>query len=344
MTKLTQSQIDMANSTDPRRLIESLGYVCKGKEHAFNVYSSSSSKSELYRVDRNRNTGRYVFCDKHASRGGDIIKLIMELSNMKFPEVIKALCPDAITDKSALSEFVSKRAAESAVPKPALYPRIPMTREQDKVDGRKYLTDIRGISGKTLQIAEQQGFVRYIKGAVLFCGFDESGKVRNVAKRGYLNTDMNPKTNFANSDKQFAGLIKGDPKSVWVVEGGVDALALIDMAYMQGHPQHPTIIISNGAGEKKWIDTPHLSSIIRSAEKVTIVYDNEKDAQVEAGTNRAHQGQKEKIEALIQREVNTYRPPAKYGKDLADMNLCKKRGMAVSQTPQPTRTCSLERS
>ena len=151
--------------------------------------------------------------------------------------------------------------------------RWPQSRA-DRHAGRVYLHG-RGISPATLDHAERTGFLRYTGGGVLFVGRDGSGALRNVGKRLIApGPDEPPKRDLAGSDKQYPPILPGNPRVVWIVEGGVDALAARDLAMRRGKAP-PTVLVSGGAGVRCFLDHPTVQTLLLHADSVVVVRDNE---------------------------------------------------------------------
>lgn len=123
-------------------------------------------------------------------------------------------------------------------PKPLATPRIPVEApqlaEQSRDRGRNYLAG-RGISRQTLEAAEKAGFLKYLIDGILFIGRDLLDIVRSVTKRATDPGAEVQKRDFAGTDKSFPSILRGG-KTVWIVEGGVDALAAHDLATGAGSP------------------------------------------------------------------------------------------------------------
>lgn len=122
-------------------------------------------------------------------------------------------------------------------------------------------------------------------------------------------------------------MLSGDPSTVWIVEGGVDALALHDLAKRQEQPS-PTVIVSGGANVRSFLDNPFIQMIIRAAKRIFIAMEREKDAATQAKTDAAHEKQAQRVEEITGIRPLIWQP--KKDKDLADMN-------HRQQKPQPVR-------
>lgn len=328
--KISNEYIKAAKSTDPSHFLESYGFfVQKTGNNSLSVRTSATkSDSEVYRI--NIKDGTYVFCDKTGSWGGSNIDLFYEITGMdprdkrSFPLAVSTLLGKDLSllnshQFDVKSHMQHQRVIQAQVPirEPLV---IPPTRSEYVDSGRKYLQEVREISITSIIAAEQSGFVRYVKDGVLFCALDEQGNVRSATRRSTNPNELYQKRELKGSDKSYAGLILGDPKKVWVVEGGVDALALMDVSVRQKIPMRPTIIISGGSNTINWMDRDNIKTLLKGAEKVTIALENEKNAIVQAQTNRAHQKQADLIEKMTGIKVSFYKPRPDQGKDLADFN------------------------
>ena len=88
MSRLDTRDIDRAKRVDPIPLICSLGYKVKGSGVHFSVIASGGK--EIYRLTR-LSDGRFVYCEKDGSKGGDVIELCMKLTNKDFRKAVETL-------------------------------------------------------------------------------------------------------------------------------------------------------------------------------------------------------------------------------------------------------------
>jgi len=123
---------------------------------------------------------------------------------------------------------------------------------------------------------------------VLFVGRDGRGAARNVSKRLIApGPDEKPKRDLAGSDKVYPPLLPGNPRVVWIVEGGIDALAARDLAQRRGKVP-PTVLVSGGATVRCFLDHPTVQTRLLQADAVVVVRDNETTAKKQAETDSAH--------------------------------------------------------
>ena len=91
---------------------------------------------------------------------------------------------------------------------------------------------------------------------MLFVGRDGSGALRNVTQRLIApGPDEQPKRDLAGSDQTYPPLLPGNPRVVWIVAGGVDALAARDLALRRGKAP-PTVLVTGGATVRCFLDNP----------------------------------------------------------------------------------------
>ena len=221
--------------------------------------------------------GRYVTCMTDEQPVGDTIALVMELYSCAFVEAVERLIgqhkmvPKAILEGSMVMRIC---------PQPAL----PQGNSGDRSKGREYLQG-RGIDLPVIDAAETARFVRYIPSAVVFVGYDDQGKCRSATRRATDPSDPIQKRDFANSDKSYPPILPGTG-SLWIVEGGVDALALHTLCARSGHPV-PHVVVSGGINVRSYLDTPHIQKLVIGADLVTIACEHEKDEKTQNRTNRA---------------------------------------------------------
>jgi hypothetical protein len=287
-----------------------MGYRVKREGRHLSVYDG---KDEAYRITRKAD-GHWVACDHYGNGVGDNIALVQEIErNAGFAEAVYKLtgAPSVdITNKSNVDR--NNNANVDRQP-----PRLPIMSPADREPGRLYLRN-RGISADTIAAAEQAGMVRYTRGAVLFVGTDSNGEVQNVTRRAIDPADPVQKRDLRGSDKQYPPVLPGQPgnSTVWVVEGGADALAVHDLYARQGKPA-PAVVVSSGANVLSWADNPEIQQLVRGR-LVVVAEEREKDADAQQRADNGHSRQREALQALGC-DVQTWRPREGY-KDLADYN------------------------
>lgn len=269
--------------------------------------SVKASGDEVYRVTRQQD-GRWLWCDHYSNHGGDNIDLVREIQpGMKYSEAVYQLY-------GSPSVQPQQRPTE-----PQRHPpRVPVQSPVDRDQGRDYLKG-RGISAQTIQHAEKTGMVQYTDGAVLFVGRDQDGKVQNVNRRATKADDPVQKRDFRGSDKSYPPILPGDPATVWIVEGGPDALALHDIAKRSGQ-QQPTVIVSGGANVRSFLEREQVQEMLKRADRVTVCGENERTLDAQARADQGHQRQADRVAEITGREVRQWTPPEQGGKDLADYN------------------------
>ncbi|HRZ05632.1 MAG TPA: hypothetical protein P5102_05680 [Candidatus Competibacteraceae bacterium] len=246
-------------------------------------------------------------CNKTGQGIGDHIALVRDLEpGIGFLDAVSRLTDEPVVKREPLVEKPRRT-------RPA---RRPQTRA-DRHAGRVYLHG-RGISSDTLDHAERAGFLRYTGGGVLFVGREGSGTLRNVTQRLIqAGPDEKPKRDGAGSDKAYPPLLLGNPRGVWIVGGGVDALAARDLAVRRCKPP-PTVRVSGGATVRCFLDHPTVQTLLLHADSVGVVRDNESTAKRQAETDAAPDLQRARIGEL-RGTCGDGRPPVGV-KDVAELN------------------------
>ena len=201
-------------------------------------------------------------------------------------------------------------------------PMMPAFSDQDVHRGRAYIEG-RGIDPGVRAYAEAAGILGYTHSGILFVGRDDAGAPRNVTRRAIDDDHPIPRRDLKHSDKRYPPLLTGSQDEVWVVEGGMDALAIHTMSQRQGHPA-PTVIISSGANVRVFLENESICEILRAAGRVTVAREIEKDEETQAKTDAAHQRQVAAIEAVTGKPVASWSPVVGQGDDLADV--CQRGG------------------
>ena len=170
----------------------------------------------------------------------------------------------------------------------------------------------------TLDYAERSGFLRYARGGVRFVGRDGQGAWRLVSQRLIAPTvDEKPQRDLAGSDQTDPPILPGNPRVVWIVEGGVDALATRDLALRRGKVP-PTVIVSGGAGGRWFLDHPTVQTRLLHADSVVVVRAPERPERKQAETDAARDRQIARIREL-RGNCGDWRPPVGV-KDVAELN------------------------
>ncbi|ACX95224.1 Relaxase/mobilization nuclease family protein [Halothiobacillus neapolitanus c2] len=302
-----------AREIDPSSYLKTMGFAVKKQGRHVSV---SLNGDETYRGTL-KPDGHFVWCDRYENGIGHNIDLVNEIE----PGSGYATAVYRLLGAPSVNPNL-QRAAPKRQP-----PRLPEQAVANRLSGRAYLGNERGISKDTLDHAEACGMLRYADGGVLFVGYDAKGTPQSITRRATELADPIQKRDFARSDKSYAPILSGDPSTVWIVEGGVDALALHDLAKRQEQPS-PTVIVSGGANVRSFLDNPFIQMIIRAAKRIFIAMEREKDAATQAKTDAAHEQQAQRVEEITGIRPLIWQP--KKDKDLADMN-------HRQQKPQPVR-------
>ena len=274
---------------------------------------------DRYRVTKKQD-GNFVWCSWDQSRGGDPISFCTDEQRLSFQQAIADLSGGRLVQTNRKEWSGGDRFPASP----------PICRNSDPV--MQYLED-RGISQKTIRRAQGAGFLRFVDYAgtpcMAFCGLGDNGKLRSMTvclTNPILSWDGRneiTKIDIKHSDKSFPALWRGvDPnlpsdKSLWVVEGGIDALAIVDW-YRASQKAVPDIVVSGGVGVRSFLDRPHVRDILSRAVTVYVALEREKDRETQILTDASYQRQIEKIQAMaLGCDVVAWRPPVG-SKDVAD--------------------------
>jgi hypothetical protein len=237
---------------------------------------------KLYRIDLI--SDRWVACDWHGAGIGDNIALVQHDLGCDFVEAVEILGGNSRSTKSIESMQKAKIAHD------ATRPTIAAPTWNDVIRGRRYLHS-RLIHADTIADAEACGFLRYVRSAVAFVGYDDCGRAGCVTLRSISPSAGLPKRDLPNSHKRFAPYLAGKASpTVHVVEGGVDALAVQSLAKVVDI-EPPHVIVSSGAGSRSWMTEPRLESVLGSASQIIVWRDREATSEIQAETDLLYQKQ-----------------------------------------------------
>lgn len=283
---------DDANALDAETVAALLGLAVKQQGRHYEL------ENGMRGTDRG---GRMVWCHKDGSGIGDNCELAQVVAGVPFRAALEILLSgDVPTPQPARARA------------PAAVLTLPGSTAEHRQAGRAYLLG-RGVSEAALDAAEACGMLCYCAGGVLFVGHDEAGQPRSATRRGYLPTDPRPKRDLAGTDKSWPAYIPGQPNELWIVEGGVDALAL-----MTRHPcSYPSIIITGGVHVTSWLENPRVQARLSRLWRCTVAGEWEKDQETQDRTDTQRKRLMERLREHIP-EVTLWTPPSNV-KDLGEM-------------------------
>jgi hypothetical protein len=320
--KISDEEIKRAKNTDPTPLLQSYGYrvIWEGK-HGY----ISFDDRKVFRITK-CDDGHFVTCPNNGiDKIGDNIALVRYIdARVTFRGAVEVLLSDSLINGTHAHHGGSGIKNNVTEAKQAVeYPILSFGTETDVLEGRRYLMEERGISFAILLAAETEGAVRYVRDYVAFCGYDVEGNIRNIALRATSQqvAKAYTKWNVKNSDKGYPVIFGGDTEVVWIVEGGVDGLAVRNL-YAVKDIKPPTAIVSGGALVLSYLDNERVQSVIRGARVVWLAREREKDEGTQKQVERGFLKMKAKVEGILNGDagkVKVWEPPEGV-KDLGEMN------------------------
>lgn len=270
----------------------------------------------------------------------DPIGFVQQHWGVRFREAVTLLAGCSIND---MPQPLSPPALARAKPSEPLHMR--WANAQQQAAGLRYLEVERGISRTTIRRAVREKFLATDEFGIVFVGRDDKYQIRNAETRFLtpvrFRGEWLTKKSYAGADKTFPPILAGDADSpeVHLVEGGINALALVDIHRRQrpGEPW-PTILVTGGARTLKWQNNPEVVQLLRGATRVVIHRENERgpdgfpDHRKQADTDQAHARQHEVItEIRDSSDGLRYEQPPVAFKDLADWNKADAHPTAVAE-------------
>lgn len=300
----TQQQIYDIKRENPSLWLQQLGYIVKGKGRNIEVFEQGNEK-EIYRITQ-KPDGKWISCDRQANGIGDNIALYQHATGAGFSQALQALAgAEVVKAKEKTTQIVEQK-----------YPSMPRSTANDRIAGRDYLKNL-GIDHQVLDRAEEQGFLKYTKDRVMYVGKDTKGNVRNVTTRAIRDDIDVPKRDLANTDKSHPQVLQGKSSTLWIVEGGKDALAVHTLAKMH-NKDSPTVIVTGGVGTKSCFENPAIRNLIAKSERIVYALENESTQEKQIETDKRRQVQLDLIASAKRADVQIEKWQPAHAKDVAD--------------------------
>jgi hypothetical protein len=239
---IPQSAIDAARLADPAEFLEAAGFTVERR--GLELAARSQGKLAL-RLSFKREGRKWLFLDVRRRRGGDNIDLVrMLVPGTGFRDAVSKISHGLLPDGSEIPGPPVGPWRRYALPR--IRPGLAVPPRECLEEGIGYLVAKRGISRGTCEEAARQGFLSAVRGGILFLGYDGGGVPRCASWRSVLRDGDGSKRDLAGSSKRFPPVLEGSPGETWIAEGGVNALALRDLAALQGR-EAPTVVVSGGS-------------------------------------------------------------------------------------------------
>lgn len=313
---VTRQDIAAARSADPRIFLRSQGYEVV--KEGMNGWIAAKGGVKAYRLSFKGEQGIWLYCDISGYPGGDIIQLAMAETGSGFQATVLHL-RDTCFSEGPMGCDASRKPAGGAPDRAGLVLSLPPSAGVDVAV--RYLGS-RGIPSDIVQSAYRQGFLQTVPDGVLFLGKNDQGKVCSASWRSVFQGACPSKRDLAGSEKRFVPVLSGSPSEVWIVEGGVDALAAHALARLDGK-EAPTAIVSGGAFSSRFLmpgfRTCRVESVLARSSKVIVAMEREKNSEVQSRTDKSHVRQANLAGMLAEDAiVLLWAPLPGRGKDVAD--------------------------
>ncbi|MFW5977210.1 MAG: hypothetical protein ACOCQQ_01735 [Candidatus Nanoarchaeia archaeon] len=329
--QIKQEQIQQAKEVDPTHIFEKYGFDVKRDGGQNHLKAVNANGKEHYRSSCK--DGKWVHLKQNGPGKenevgiGDNIALMQFVAGLGF--------------KAAISELIKVSANPALIAAGAVRNQYAKHKKIDiwennaaKTKNREYLNLLRKIDESTIKHAEKVGFIKHITSGPVFVGYDDkdnirSGYLRIVCverdKNGVVKVDDkgNPltKRDLTNTDKTYPPILPGSDEEVWIVEGGVDALA-VQTLYNKKGLTPPTVIVSGGSKTKKFLQNEKIVDLLKNTTNIFVAFENEKDANIQKDTDDDKEQKIKLIKKITEKNVYRWKPPSKKYKDVAD--LCQK--------------------
>lgn len=281
---ISQAEIDAARRVDPAPIWTQLGFSVTRSAAEIRVLDDTGSC--LYRSTRKAD-GTWLSSAADAGVAiaegvGDNISLFRHFLGQGFRDAVESVLA-----------LVGERVHENTLPAPAQREKkiqLPFMGPGAATSGRRYLMD-RGISLSVLEKCENAGILSYSAknmtlgygNAVYFLGRDEKGRLAFAMRRragAAGRNDTIEKRNLMGSDDRYVPFFRGSA-TVYITEGGVNMLSIIEAHERLGF-QLPTVIMTAGQGNLKWLETRERKKLLENASHVFVVDENDDHLSPEA--------------------------------------------------------------
>lgn len=336
-----KEKLNTAKNIDLPRFLQSTGV--KLEKDTASSFKMDHNGEKWLLFTSNKGANNWMAHCPQTDQTLDAVGLTQEIYGKTFKESVAFLNQEAAPVEGYTPQSNTKTTGGQGQVEVTLRPSNPLASRA----AIEYATQTRGISKETLMQARDQGFVRSDDRGLAFLGYDEKGTLRCAETRCIKAVELRPgqwtaKVSVAGTDKTFSPILKGEnPKDLHFVEGGFDALALQDLHKKMGKPT-PTVVVTMGAKLTKFTDSQCVKDAIHEAEKITLWKDHEKNAEVQAKTDKTHgkqlaviteqvQEHDLKVEITISEVPSSHKDIAEYNK--ADLEQAEIQFVEVAYTP-----------
>lgn len=285
--RVVKEDLQPSREIDPTRFLESYGYTVK--IDAENYIKVLYGADEAYRLTQK--SGTWLTFDNYGNLVGDNIDLVKEITGLSgFAECVYELLgapKAAVKTLSSVSNTIIDR-------QPLIMPE--QSTDQGRMIGRMFLKE-RGISQETITHGEKTGFLRYLSDSLLFVGY-QAGKEWSATKFAFDPNAKIKRKDLVGSDKSWPPILEGLSETLWIVDDGLEALAVHDVAKKQKKIL-PAVIVSGGSEVKGFFKNLSIVERIKAARLISIGARNKNDEGTQEYTDAMYNEQ-----ARLVREIN----------------------------------------
>jgi hypothetical protein len=310
---------DDAKSADLISFLEEQGfYVFKEG----NSFIASLDNCRVYRLDYKHIQRIWLWCDIDGHEGGDAIDLARKLvSGGNYRDAIESLKkhPNGDFNYNEPGHHLQRRGSHVFQNYEFC---LPIEVPGDINISFRYLNN-RGIPSDIIRKAYSERFFQPVSNGIIFIGFGNDKKPKSGTFRAAFPNIEPSKRDLAGSEKRFVPILSGSSSEVWIVEGGVDALATQAIAKLDQR-ETPSIIVSGGAGSSRFLKEDfaplHVIELLKKSKTVIVAMEVEKNLEVQSKTDKNHRYQADLAGKIAKSaKVVLWKPPFGQGKDIADV-------------------------
>lgn len=217
--KFTEEEMAQAGSVNLIHYLEQNGERLKREGGAYRIVDNEALKSTIVKSDGSTWFNHYI------KEGGNAIHFLTKMKGYHFTEAVTELLGGEYKLECNNAEAENSKKTQE---------KKPFSPPEKAANNKRiinYLTQKRLIDKNVVSffIAQNKIYQDKQYGNIVFCGYDESDKMRFAYKRGIYDGEKTFKGSVAGSDGTYSFNHTGTNKTLFVFEGAIDMLSYITL-------------------------------------------------------------------------------------------------------------------